>query len=77
MQINPDQIKEWYNHPVTSQFFTVLKERRQQKLEGPRFIPRPGITADECALFNAYFQGETDTLGDLIEFKGDMIGDEE
>lgn len=77
MQITPNQVQEWFSHPVTNEFFKLVKEKKAEVLEEPRYNPmnRDGtaMTADACALQNANVQGVIQSLNEVLNFKEDMI----
>ena len=77
MEITPNQVQEWFSHPVTNEFFKLIKDKKAEVLEESRYSPisRDGtpMTADACGMQNAHLQGVVESLNEVINIQDEMI----
>jgi hypothetical protein len=71
-----DQIQEWYENPVTVEFFKYLKEVIKELQTESRYTPSIKIgdktilmDAETCALQNAYHEGRIVAFKEVIDIK--------
>jgi ribosomal protein L13 len=71
-----DQIQEWYENPVTIEFFKFIADVIKELQTEPRYTPSLKIgenvilvNADTCALQNAFHEGKILAFKEVIEIK--------
>ena len=78
--MSPEQLADWLQSEVTTEFFKDVKISLQNLKEIPRFrlIEKVGdrtipMTADSCALKNAYNEGRIEAMQELLDSRESLI----
>ncbi len=73
--MHQDLIQEWFSHPVTLQFFKNISKTITECQEKSRYTPVSSgmaLSADVCAMFNSYTEGQIDGLKECENIKEEM-----